>query len=91
MSPIEFLGNTYNSFMELPPEVQQRFIIESEYANSIMTASPNGFVINGTTYATFDDMPEDLRAVMRAVFDALQNMGMVSKTAHDLARKTKGR
>lgn len=54
--------------------------MEGNIAMSMMNASASGFVVNGKTYASLDEMPEDLRSKMRSAFDALANAGLVSKS-----------
>jgi hypothetical protein len=55
--------------------------MEGNIAMSVMNASASGFVVNGKTYASLDDMPEDMRSKMRSAFDTLANTGLVSKSA----------
>lgn len=54
--------------------------MEGNIAMNVMNASTSGFVINGKTYTSLDDMPEDTRNKMRSAFDALANAGLVSKS-----------
>ncbi len=54
--------------------------MEGNIAMSVMNASASGFVVNGKTYTSLDEMPEDLRRKMRSAFDALANAGLVSKS-----------
>lgn len=54
--------------------------MEGNIAMNVMNASTSGFVVNGKTYASLDDMPEDTRNKMRSAFDALANAGLVSKS-----------
>ena len=54
--------------------------MEGNIAMSVMNASTSGFVVNGKTYASLDDMPEDMRSKMRSAFDTLASTGLVSKS-----------
>ena len=54
--------------------------MEGNIAMSVMNASASGFVVNGKTYASLDEMPEDMRTKMRSAFDALASAGLVSKS-----------
>lgn len=54
--------------------------MEGNIAMNVMNASASGYMVNGKTYASLDDMPEDMRSKMRSAFDALANAGLVSKS-----------
>lgn len=54
--------------------------MEGNIAMNVMNASASGYVVNGKTYASLDDMPKDMRSKMRSAFDALANAGLVSKS-----------
>lgn len=54
--------------------------MEGNIAMNVMNASTSGYMVNGKTYASLDNMPEDMRRKMRSAFDALANAGLVSKS-----------
>ncbi|MEN9561770.1 MAG: hypothetical protein RIR73_14 [Chloroflexota bacterium] len=54
--------------------------MEGNIAMNVMNASTSGFVVNGNTYASLNDMPEDMQSKMRSAFDTLANAGLVSKS-----------
>ena len=54
--------------------------MEGNIAMNVMNASASGFLVNGKTYASLDDMPEDMRSKMHSAFDALASAGLVSKS-----------
>lgn len=55
--------------------------MEGNITMSVMNASASGFVVNGKTYTSLDEMPEDMRNKMHSAFDALSSAGLVSKSA----------
>lgn len=64
--------------------------LEGDVAQNVVTAYSGSFNVNGTSYNTMDDLPEDMRAKVRSAFDMMSKMGLVNGAASAVISQVNG-